>query len=278
MTQMIQITGDPDISDESDYWENIMLDLGEAHEVVLEHREAGSGGGTVWKTVDAGKIYDIERDGVDAWTCAFDTPIVDKRANYRVRLKVDNRSERTYGSQYILTQADGKEKLIYDADDEGAKGETNVFSFVFKEPRKDQTIAERRGYRRTFKVTYGNDDQGHFTVHNERIGDFTAEIKWNLPGKYKSLKPDPEGEGLELTLASKEGTPLNTQVLSKANGWYARFAGVQYENADDAINHYGVTLENSTDGKITLPVKDGEEERVQNLQSNMIHQMAIIMS
>ncbi len=251
--------GDPVIQDESDPWENIMLDQGEAHEVVLEHRETVSGGGTVWRTLEVGRIYDHERDGISAWTCAFDTPIVDKRENYRVRLKVNNRIERNYGSEYILTKEDGKEKLIYDAADEDAKGETNVFSFVFRDPRQDlQKIEERPGHRRTFKVTYGVDEQGCFTVHNERIGDFTAEIKWNLPGKYKSLKPDPDGEGLDVTL---DGIQLNTIVLSEANGWYARFNGVQYENVNDARDQYRVMLGNSSDGKITLPVKDGEETR-----------------
>ena len=256
--------GDPAIQDESDPWEKIMLDQGEAHEVVLEHLETGSAGEAVWKTVDVGKIYNIERDGVTAWTCAFDTPIVDKRENYRVRLKVNNRLERTYGSEYILTQADGKEKIIYDSRDESANGETNVFSFVFKDPRQDLEESQRPGHRRTFKVTYGSDDSGNFTVHNKRIGDFTAEIKWKLPGKYKSLKPDPEGEGLELTLASKEGSQWNTsetQNLSEGNGWYARFAEAQWENVDDVRDHYRVMLGSSADGDtVSLPVMDGEDQ------------------
>ena len=252
----------PDVDYFSDPWENIMLTAGEPHEVVLEHRETSSKGETIWKTVEVGKIYDHERDGIAAWNCAFDTPIVDKRANYRVRLKVNNRTGRGYGSQYILGKEDGKEKLIYDVDDEGAKGETNVFSFVFKDPRQDlKTIEERPGHRRTFKVTYGTDDQGYFTVHNERIGDFTAEIKWNLPGKYKSLKP----EAVKLSLASKEGSQWDSseeQALSEENGWYARFTDGQWEKIEDVRDHYCVTLGSSSDGDtVTLPVMDGEEEK-----------------
>jgi len=251
--------GDPVIQDESDPWEDIMLDEGEPHEVVLEHRGTGSGSESVWKTLEVAKIYNFERDGVPAWTCAFNTPIVDKRANYRVRLKVNNNIDRYYGSEYILTQKDGKEKLIYDADDEGAKGDKNVFSFVFREPL--QHTEERPGHRRSFKVTYGTDDQGYFTVHNERVGDFTAEIKWNFPGKYKKLKP----EGVKLSLASKEGTlwnPSENLNLSEENGWYARFTDGQWESADDVRDHYRVLLGSSFDSEtVTLPVMDGEDEK-----------------
>lgn len=253
------ITGEPEIKNDSAPWENTMLDQGEAHEVVLEHREVGSGIETVWKTMETGKVYNHEREGTPAWTCAFDTPIVDKHENYRVRLKVNNRTERDFGSQYILPDEDGKEKTIYDSRDESANGETNVFSFVFRDPL--QGIQKRPGHRRTFKVTYGEDDQGYFTVHNQRIGDFTAEVKWNLPGKYKSLKP----KALELNLDLKEGSKWNTsekQNLSEEKGWYARFTEGQWENVDNVKNNYRVMLGSSSDGDtVTLPVIDGEEEK-----------------
>ncbi len=225
-------------------------------ELVLEHRTQNADGKSVWEKVSTGKIVGHSNSTYPSYECVINSVCTDAWDNYRVRLnakKVDGRYD-----FFILEPEYGAEKLIYDKADEDAIGEPNVYSYLLSEEYQP----DLSDHRRTHRLSYKKDKYGNYTINSTRIGDFTAEVKWDsLPGKYADFKP--VINAVQLRISGKNDGSVETKTVDDTGGWKTRF-DTTWEYVDTAQDEYeiafvagGNTLE---EGKVfRISMTDGDE-------------------